>query len=212
MDIKLTRLKNKKLTEVSSITEGRMKQVYPIMNRWAVNSIVLVMIVSAGFSLALSQPQIIYHSFSSGTARSGGGNAVVTSLLGQSIFGVSRSGGISVLSGYTAYVKGALLSIKKGEAGIPSEFVVYQNYPNPFNPATTIRYGLPLRSIVTITIYNILGQKIEQVVKKEQSEGTYEILWNAGVASGIYFYRIEAVSVMEPKTTFAQLKKMVLLR
>lgn len=96
---------------------------------------------------------------------------------------------------------------------IPVEFTLFQNYPNPFNPSTTIRYGLPSSSShVSLKIYNVLGQQIADLVNTEQSAGWYETVWNANVSSGLYFYRIEAVSSSEPNKQFTQLKKMILLK
>lgn len=72
------------------------------------------------------------------------------------------------------------------------------NYPNPFNLQTEIVYSLPTDSYVKLTIYNIQGQKVRQLVDEYQSAGTKEVIWNGrdetgnGVASGIYFYRIQA--------------------
>ena len=86
-----------------------------------------------------------------------------------------------------------------------------QNYPNPFNPGTTIRFSIPSRSQVRLTIFNLLGQQIAQLADEEMNAGSYERMWNAGVASGMYFYRIEAVSVADGKR-YVDVKKMVLVR
>jgi|WetSurMetagenome_2_1015567.scaffolds.fasta_scaffold09537_2 hypothetical protein len=89
---------------------------------------------------------------------------------------------------------------------IPKDFVLDQNYPNPFNPSTTIRYGLPARSRVTLTIFNTLGQQVALLQNGEQEAGYHEARFEgAGVSSGIYFYRIEAGS-------FVQTRTLVLLR
>ncbi len=75
---------------------------------------------------------------------------------------------------------------------LPTEFKLYTNYPNPFNPSTTIRYDLPIKTKIRVTIYNLLGQKVRTLVEGEQPPGRYTVLWNgkndAGqpVASGIY--------------------------
>ena len=72
------------------------------------------------------------------------------------------------------------------------------NYPNPFNPQTEIAYSLPEDCYVKLTIYNIQGQKVKQLLDEYQSAGTKEVVWDGcdengeKVASGIYFYRIEA--------------------
>jgi len=137
---------------------------------------------------------------------------MLSSMLGQSIFGVSKSNDIFVYTGYMLLGGNILSSVKAGNEIIPNEFALYQNFPNPFNPSTTIRYGLPVTSKVSLMIYNILGQQIAEIMNAEQSSGTHEMLWKANVASGMYFYRITAVSIAEPTKKFTQLKKMVVLR
>ncbi len=96
---------------------------------------------------------------------------------------------------------------------MPKYFTLEQNYPNPFNPNTVIRYQLPVSSMVTLKIYNILGQEVETLINGIQDEGYKLIEWNANnVTSGIYFYQIAAVSVSDPSNRFIQIKKMLLLR
>ncbi len=77
----------------------------------------------------------------------------------------------------------------------PSTYTLFQNYPNPFNPSTTIRYALPHRSYVTLTVFNILGQQAATLVDGEVEAGHHEVRFDGkGLASGVYFYRIEAGS------------------
>jgi len=86
-----------------------------------------------------------------------------------------------------------------------------QNFPNPFNPETEISYALPEDSYVKLTIYNIQGQKVKQLVDEYQNAGTREVIWDGRdesgerVASGIYFYRIQAGS-------YSMTNRMVLLK
>ena len=94
----------------------------------------------------------------------------------------------------------------------PIQFALAQNYPNPFNPTTTIRYSLPDRSSVRIVITNVLGQQVATLENGEREAGINEVQWRADVASGIYFYRIEATSVDDPTRHFVDTKKMLLLR
>jgi len=83
-----------------------------------------------------------------------------------------------------------------GSPNLPKEFKLCQNYPNPFNPSTSIEYSVPTKSHVTLTIYNILGQRVSRLVDETKSAGTYTAVWNGTddadepVASGIYFYRL----------------------
>ena len=101
---------------------------------------------------------------------------------------------------------------------LPHSFAVMQNYPNPFNPSTTIRYELPALSRVSISIYDILGQKVRALVDEVESAGSQFQVWNskndAGsiVASGVYFYRIEAAAVSSSAGAFSATKKMILMR
>ncbi|HLP15004.1 MAG TPA: alpha-amylase family glycosyl hydrolase [Bacteroidota bacterium] len=96
--------------------------------------------------------------------------------------------------------------------GAPHEMVLEQNYPNPFNPSTTLRYGLPVSSRVRLTIYNVLGQEVAEVVNGEQAAGWHTQVWNAPVSSGMYFYRIEAVGLNAPHKHSVEVKKMLLVR
>jgi len=105
-----------------------------------------------------------------------------------------------------------LTGVSSAQSGVPDHFELSQNYPNPFNPSTMIRYALPYRSIVRIRIYNTLGQLVSQLVSGEQAAGFGEAVWNATVPSGMYFYRIEAVSVSNPQIKFVDVKKMLLLK
>ena len=98
-------------------------------------------------------------------------------------------------------------------AAIPKEYGLEQSYPNPFNPTSTMKYALPTDSKVRLTISNILGQVVAVLADGVEQAGYREVNWNANsFASGIYFYRLEATSIREPSITFAQVRKMVLVR
>lgn len=87
-----------------------------------------------------------------------------------------------------AFVQIAMLTSVEEEK-LPTEYVLYQNYPNPFNPVTTIKYSLPNNAFVDLSIYNLLGEKITTLVRKEQSAGSYSVNWNAqNHSSGVYIY------------------------
>jgi hypothetical protein len=88
----------------------------------------------------------------------------------------------------------------------PSSFKLNQNFPNPFNPTTTIKYEIAVRSIISISVFDVLGREILLMVEEDKPAGNYEVEFNAtGLPSGIYFYRIQA-------DTFAETKKMILLK
>jgi N-acetylmuramoyl-L-alanine amidase len=83
---------------------------------------------------------------------------------------------------------------------IPNQYRLEQNYPNPFNPSTVIQFGLPNPGYITLKIFNILGEEVATLVDGELIAGTHTIEWNAGtVASGIYFYRLQADAYTETK-------------
>ena len=100
-----------------------------------------------------------------------------------------------------------------GVADVPKEFALEQNYPNPFNPSTVIHYSLPVNGYVTLKVYNVLGEEVVTLVNGAQDAGYKSVEWNsANVASGVYFYRIEATSISNPKDTFVKVRKMMLIR
>ncbi len=87
-----------------------------------------------------------------------------------------------------------LTSVKEIQS-IPGGFELSQNYPNPFNPATSINFYLPNSGFVNLSIYNILGQEVANLVNSYKASGNYTINWNAGnLSSGIYLYRLETGS------------------
>jgi hypothetical protein len=84
--------------------------------------------------------------------------------------------------------------IKSAKSEIPDHFQLYQNFPNPFNPTTTIRYDLPRTAFVTLKVYDLLGTEVgPPLVSKLQNPGSYEVPFDGQkLASGVYFYRINA--------------------
>ena len=91
-------------------------------------------------------------------------------------------------------------------SGIPTEFAIQQNYPNPFNPSTNINYSLPEVSKVTIIVYDLLGQKVAELVNTEKSAGYHTIAFDASaLSSGVYIYQIKAGA-------YTKTKKMMLIK
>lgn len=105
-------------------------------------------------------------------------------------------------------------SVRDNGKQIPKAYALYQNYPNPFNPGTLIRYDLPHASLVTMTIYNLLGQQVERLMNgAEVGAGTHEISFDgSGFVSGIYLLRIEATETGGEGRQFTQVRKMTLLK
>ena len=91
-------------------------------------------------------------------------------------------------------------------AAVPTEYSLGQNYPNPFNPSTTIRFGLPMRSQVTLTVFSTLGQQVAVLSHGEKEAGYHEVRFDgAGLSSGVYFYRLQGGA-------FVQTKRLLLLK
>jgi predicted outer membrane repeat protein len=86
------------------------------------------------------------------------------------------------------------------------DYTLYQNHPNPFNPSTKIKYQIPQLNLVTLKVYDVLGNEVATIVNEEKQAGTYEITWYAeGLPSGVYFYQLQADS-------FVETKKMILMK
>jgi len=95
----------------------------------------------------------------------------------------------------------------------PMTFSLEQNYPNPFHPITMIKYFIPKESDVKLEIINILGEQVELLVNETKIAGSYEAIWNSSnLASGIYFYRLQAVPIGRQAGSFVKTKKMVLMK
>ncbi|MCW8850567.1 MAG: T9SS type A sorting domain-containing protein, partial [Melioribacteraceae bacterium] len=90
-----------------------------------------------------------------------------------------------------------VVSINQTEDGIiPKNFSLMQNFPNPFNPSTNINFEVPEKSRIKISVYDILGRKVDDLIKDEFSPGRHNTNWNAAsFSSGIYFIRLSAESV-----------------
>ena len=92
------------------------------------------------------------------------------------------------------------------------EYNLYNNYPNPFNPETVIKFSLKEKSSVTLTVYNITGQKVVELVNGEMEKGFYDKKFNGTkLSSGVYIFRLEAQS-LESKTTYSKTMKALLLK
>jgi hypothetical protein len=97
------------------------------------------------------------------------------------------------------------------QAGVPTDFALHENYPNPFNPTTTLRFDLPELSDMTLTIYNMLGQKVKTFSMQSIPAGYHSVTWDATndlgvqVGAGVYLYQLQTKD-------FVKTRKMVLLK
>jgi hypothetical protein len=122
---------------------------------------------------------------------------------------VSDDKNFEYFRGYYGIIKYSLkdlTAVAPVKLGIPANFSLAQNYPNPFNPSTIINYSIPKAVLVTIKVYDILGREVEVLVYEVKPAGNYSVQFSGNnLASGIYFYRMQAGS-------FAQTKKLLLLK
>ena len=96
--------------------------------------------------------------------------------------------------------------IRQDIAMQPLRFSMQQNYPNPFNPSTVLSYTIPIPGVVSLTVYDIVGRKIETLVNEYQEADFYSVTFTArDLASGIYFYQLQVGN------NFLSSKKMILL-
>ncbi|MBK9096800.1 MAG: T9SS type A sorting domain-containing protein [bacterium] len=99
----------------------------------------------------------------------------------------------------------------EAEVLVPTEYLLKQNYPNPFNPATTIEFSLPVDAQVKIGVYNLVGEKVAEVIDKDFTAGNHRIDYNASqLTSGVYLYKLDAVDISGKNYT--SVKKMTLLK
>ena len=99
----------------------------------------------------------------------------------------------------------------KTDDALPNKYALHQIHPNPFNPVTTLRYSLPQDQMVTITIYDMMGRTVRNLINRQETAGYKSIEWDSAndvgvsVSAGLYLYRIQAGD-------FVQTRKMVLLK
>ena len=130
---------------------------------------------------------------------------------GKVTISINRRGeGTAVVSQLWLKETGVGFSPQQLNDNVPTAYSLEQNYPNPFNPSTVIRYAIPQDGLVTLKVYDITGREVTTLVNEQKSAGTYEARFDAkengkSLASGVYFYRVQAGS-------FSEAKKMVLLK
>jgi parallel beta-helix repeat protein len=148
-----------------------------------------------------------YHLLQNAQAVDAGTNLVLPTVF-EDLDNIPRPHGVGFDIG--AYEYNTLTSV--GEEISPSGFILYQNYPNPFNPTTTIRFTIPFviatplergkqSQLVTLKVYDILGNEIATLIDEEKSAGEHSIVFDASsLSSGIYFYQLKAGSLIRTKS------------
>lgn len=119
---------------------------------------------------------------------------------------ISMSNAAGMNQNLNIQLNNSILSADDSDENLPDGYSLENNYPNPFNPSTTISFGLPEVTYVSLKIYNAIGQEVASLINRQMEAGKHSIDFNADeLNSGIYFYKLEAGS-------FVQTRKMVLLK
>ncbi len=99
-----------------------------------------------------------------------------------------------------------ITDVRNENLSVPLNYSLSQNYPNPFNPSTRISFSIPKQELVTLKVYNLLGEEVTTIVNSQLNPGKYNVELNANkFSSGIYFYTINAGN-------FTSTKKMILIK
>jgi len=105
---------------------------------------------------------------------------------------------------YHTKIGNSITSVK--DNALAKDFNLSQNYPNPFNPSTKINYSVPVKGNVKLTVYDLLGRKVTELVNEIKPAGKYSVNFDAGeLASGTYIYRLKAGN-------FSISRKMILVK
>ena len=111
----------------------------------------------------------------------------------------------------TGLLRNVDVAVDEEKAGLPDKFALHQNYPNPFNPSTTISFDLPLGGDVSVTVWNLLGEKVRTLHSGQMNPGRHTVVFDgrngsgAPLATGIYLYRLDAES-------YTKTRKMLLMK
>jgi glycosidase len=151
-------------------------------------------VVSTTESVDFTQDGTWYDFFNDSEVSVSGGNLEVSLGPGEYRLFTTKNFGSNTVSSEEELVNG------------PTEFNLHQNYPNPFNPSTNITYDVAKSGLVTLEVYNLLGQKVVTLVNEAKAVGSYSVRFDAsGLSSGVYIARLTAGNIV-------QTQKMMLLK
>ena len=181
--------------------------------KFILNIIFVLALVLIPTQFVRSQYQTPYSVIGSGGNLSANSEYTLYSNAGEPFIGHSSNTSHNQYEGFLyLYYEDVIVTVED-DLTMPATFKLEQNYPNPFNPTTIIKFGVPERSNVVLKIYDILGGEVATLVNEEMDAGWYERSFNAvSLSSGVYIYRLEAVSTSEQSEKFINIKKMLLVK
>jgi len=136
------------------------------------------------------------------TSENTGGNISLKGVCTTDLFHATAVGPSGIIL-HTS--NGGITSVRENSS-LPKTYELFQNYPNPFNPSTTISFNVPLKSFVSLKIFDVLGKEVVTIISQELPAGSYSRTWYAqSLPSGLYFYRLQAGS-------FTGIRKLVLVK
>lgn len=159
---------------------------------------------------------------SSGVLGARSSNNFHSATAGQTIIGRAQNANNIVVAGFWILSAGPTEVSPAEKPNLPTEFALHQNYPNPFNPETVIEYDLPNACLVTVEIFNTVGQRIRLISSQVQGPGYAQVVWDGRddqgkvMGSGVYFYQVTAFSAANKASNhqiqFQQTKKMLFVK
>jgi hypothetical protein len=162
-----------------------------------------------------TQPQVLSGVVGNGGTFATGGDDLVVGTVGQPAPGSSSGGTYGVVGGFWSQPITVITEITEpGSHLLPSVYSLDQNFPNPFNPMTVIQYQLPQNAYVSLKVYDIVGRLVTTLVDGAEEAGFKSVTLDArNLASGVYFYRLQAQITGETgASSFVDVKKLVLMK
>ncbi len=157
-------------------------------------------------SNAAAQLKIQNGVFGNGGTVISGANHQITSTVGQYGIGVTENSNNILKTGYWYQTGKLVTSIEEKPENLPTDYQLEQNFPNPFNPSTTIQFSLPKKSLVTIKLFNVIGNELAVILNEELLPGVHKVVVDGGqLLSGVYFYQMQTEK-------FTEVRKLIILK
>lgn len=178
----------------------------------------LILLLIFGGSFLIWQDSQAQSQLSNGVIGNGGvivsgNNNRLAGTVGQPIIGILGNSANTQQVGFWYQIADIVTYLGKIPGILPTEFRLERNYPNPFNPSTTIVFAIPTPSTVKLVIYDLLGREVTLLVDEEMQPGEYKATFNGtGFPSGIYFYRLTALSNENHSLLFSRTQKLMLVK